>query len=121
MTWRNLFHQILKFSVFYDISAPEEAPRNFTAVEVNISSIKVEWEPPPAASIPGVFRLYNFTYRNLNYTNENLTVREIEHSHDSLVLERLRGLTLYEIKITAITVLPGPWRTLFVLTKEGGW
>ncbi len=80
----------------------------------------MEWEPPPAISVPGIIRLYNVTYRNLNYTNENLTTLEPGANDDSLVMENLHGLTLYEINITAITILPGPWRTLFVLTEEGG-
>lgn len=87
---------------------------------MNVNSIKVQWDPPPITFVPGIIRLYNFTYRNLNYTNENLTTDEVSGSDDSLVLEQLHGLTLYEINITAITILPGPWKVLFVLTQEGG-
>ena len=102
------------------ISAPEEPPGNFIAVEVNVTAIKVEWEPPPSSAVPGIIRLYNFTCRNLNYTNENLTELEFGANNSLVVIENLHGLTLYEINITAITILPGPWQTLFVLTQEGG-
>ena len=87
---------------------------------MNVNSIKVQWDPPPITSVPGIIRSYNLTYRNLNYTNENLTTAEVGGSEDLLVLEKLHGLTLYEVNITAVTILPGPWKVLFVLTQEGG-
>ena len=109
-----------RFAIFDFISAPEETARNFSAIEVNVNSIKVQWDPPPITSVPGIIRSYNITYRNLNYTNENLSTTEVGSSEDSVLLEQLHGLTLYEINVTAITILPGPWEVLYVLTQEGG-
>ncbi|XP_028409028.1 uncharacterized protein LOC114531613 isoform X2 [Dendronephthya gigantea] len=99
--------------------APEEPPNNLVAQDVSVTTIQVTWNPPPAVSVPGIIRFYNVTYRNLNYTRENLTAHQIGANDRPFMLANLHGLTLYEINVTAITILPGPWRTLHVLTQEG--
>ena len=95
-------------------------PGSFIATDVRASAIDLSWSPLPSHSVPGIVRRYNLTYRNLNYTNEFLTKETFSPSVTTHRMENLSGLTLYEIKITAITVLPGPWATLHVLTIEGG-
>lgn len=68
----------------------------------------------------GILRQYNLMYRNLNYTDELLTEEYFDPPETSYTMENLIGLTLYEINVTATTILPGPWATLYVLTEEGG-
>ena len=100
--------------------APERPPSDFEAVKVTNLTIDLQWSPPLSNFVHGIIRQYNLTYRNLNYTEELLVEEDFDSSVTSYKMENLIGLTLYEINITASTVLPGPWETLYVLTLEGG-
>ena len=100
--------------------APEAPPSALKATDVTNSTIDLGWSPPPSNLVPGLIRRYNLTYRNLNYTDERVTEEHFEPSVTSYTMENLIGLTLYEVNVTATTVLPGPWATLYVLTLERG-
>jgi hypothetical protein len=104
--------------IFY--LAPERPPSDLQAVDVTSLTIDIQWSLPPSDFVPGIVRQYNLTYRNLNYTDERLVEEYFGSSVTSYRMENLIGLTLYEINVTATTVLPGPWATLYVLTLEGG-
>ena len=100
--------------------APEEPPSNITVIDTTWSTIEVQWFPPPSHSVPGIVRRYNLTYRNLNYSDQDVKTLQFNATVTSRRLENLVGLTLYEIKVTAFTILPGPWSNTLVLTDEGG-
>ena len=106
---------------FTSISAPEQPPSNFSAEQITESSIELQWSSPPFYSVPGIIRQYNLTYRNLNYTDDHFTQLNFDATVTSHTIENLIGLTLYEINITSSTIIFGPWDSIRVLTKEGGW
>lgn len=89
-------------------------------VNTTWSTITVQWFPPPSDSVPGIIRWYNLTYRNLNGSDSNVKTLQFDAIVTSHKLENLAGLTLYEINVTAFTILPGPWSSTLAITDEGG-
>lgn len=102
----------------YYCLAPEEQPFNVTLLEVNGTSIKLLWSPPPLSAVPGIIRFYNLSYRLLN--DSNLEITKLEHDETTYTIEGLNPYSFYEINISAFTVSTGPAFTLFVLTSEAG-
>ncbi|XP_021347459.1 fibronectin-like isoform X2 [Mizuhopecten yessoensis] len=87
-------------STFGDI--PGEPPVNVTSTLVNMTSIEVMWQAPPAVTWHGALTGYMVLYRQVGHkiTNKNVTAS----TQRSYVINGLHQGTLYEVAMAAINL-----------------
>ncbi len=90
-------------------SAPTVAPTNLRGFAIDHSSISLEWDTPPALLLNGILSVYivNVTERETGNTFERNTTAT------SIILGSLHPHYVYECRVAAATVEPGPFSTVF--------
>ena len=108
--WLERFH----CTTYYDnieITAPSAAPTSIRGFAIDHSSISLEWDVPPTLQLHGILAAYvvNVTERETGITFE------VNTTTTSIVLDSLHPDYVYECRVAAVTIAPGPFSTIFAV------
>ena len=110
-----IFHIISYALILFCVlsTAPTVAPTNIRGFAIDHSRISLEWDSPPLVLelLNGVLTAYivNVTERETGYSFE------VNTTTTSIVLEALHPDYVYECRVAAFTVAPGPFSTVFAV------
>ncbi|XP_065834681.1 receptor-type tyrosine-protein phosphatase S-like isoform X3 [Oscarella lobularis] len=96
-----------------DEDAPS-APRDLISTPLTPNSVKIKWSPPEPAN--GRIRNYTLVYTKAGEKTGNKTIT-VSGDSPSVDLYNLVTAVKYNVWIRAVTVLPGPYKSITVDTK----
>ena len=89
------------------VTVPTGPPRNFTAIGVSSTSIRLQWDPPLLKHRNGEIVLYEILYHEQRPSFEDWFTNTTDNF---VTVEELKPSTDYSFSIRAYTAAgPGPW------------
>ena len=105
--------------IFFLISAPSSPVESFAVVALDSRTIRATWNSPPSTEINGVITFYyvNFFIAETLQTFHNKTYAV----NTFFILEDAHPYYTYSVKVSAVTVAPGPYTSVYnVTTPQDG-
>lgn len=91
--------------------APSAPPSNLRGLAIDHTRINLEWDALPTLLLNGILTAYvvRVTERETGYTFE------VNTTTTSVVLESLHPDYIYECRVAAVTVAPGPFSIIYAV------
>ena len=91
--------------MIFQIAAPSSTVLSFAVTAPSSRAIRTIWNPPPQADINGIIKYYNvhFFIAETKETFQNKTEKLFLNLNDA------HPFYTYSVKVTAVTVAPGPY------------
>lgn len=102
-------------------SAPSGRPYNLTETSVTTTSLEISWTPPDPSRQNGIIQYYIVYVQQVEPETTSDSTTIYNSSSTSLSLTGLTPYTSHQVKVTAVTIAPGPNSTVELFrTEEDG-